>query len=170
MRDDNKLLHIVERFSLLENLVARASFGRIIADLLSFCSSERGQAMIVEPNDGYVFGYLQYRVFAYSICLLVQVETLLKGQTAGAKSQTCGASALNSSFANSLRTFTLLMKGNLKAVNVVKKLFKDFLFKKVPTNLDQRSSWGECEWYNFFIVVRNERDDGPKNYWSDQSQ
>ena len=40
--DDNKILHIIERFSLLENFVARASFGRIVADLLSFCNSERG--------------------------------------------------------------------------------------------------------------------------------
>ena len=40
--NDNKLLHIIERFSLLENFVARASFGRIVADLLSFCHSERG--------------------------------------------------------------------------------------------------------------------------------
>ena len=92
--------------------------------------------MVVRPEDGYVFGYLQYRIFAYSICLLVQVETLLKGKPKATKSQPLGASALNSSFANSLRTMTLLMKENSKAVAVLTKLFKKFLFKYVPTNLE----------------------------------
>ena len=126
--------------------------------------------MIVRHKDGYVFGYLQYRVFAYSICLLVQVETLLKGKPTTTKSQTYNASVLNSSFANSLRTMTLLMKENTKAVGVLKKLFKGFLFNQVPTDLASYASWGECEWYNFFIVVRNARNEGPKNYWSNQSQ
>ena len=40
-KDDFKLIHIIERLSLLDNFVARASFGRIVADILSFCDSER---------------------------------------------------------------------------------------------------------------------------------
>ena len=54
-----------------------------------------------------------------------------------------GAGALNSTFANSLRTLSLLMRNNSRAKNFVQKLFKKFLFDKVSTDFcDDIESWG----------------------------
>lgn len=30
------------------------------------------------------------------------------------------------------------------------------------------ASWGQAEWYNFFVIARNEESQGPSDYWNDQ--
>lgn len=45
--NENKLLHIIERFSLMGNLVGKVSYGRLVADLLSFCFSVRGEKIVI---------------------------------------------------------------------------------------------------------------------------
>ena len=122
-----------------------------------------------------VFGLLQYRLFAYSTSFLVQVKTLLTRENSQAekemkdvvaKDKHYYANALNTTFTNALSTFTLLVKQNPKAVRVLHKIFSKFLFDKAnPTDVGIQN-WGQADWYNFFIVVRNEKTEGPKNFWN----
>ena len=69
--EDNKLLHIIERLSLMDTLVARVSYGRIIADLLTFSDSRECRNLRLNDQECSIFGYLQYRLFGYSTNLLV---------------------------------------------------------------------------------------------------
>ena len=68
--DDNKLLHIIERFSTMSNLIASVSYGRLVSDLLTFCYSVRSQNLGDRTSRFHISGQLQYRLFAYSVNLL----------------------------------------------------------------------------------------------------
>ena len=162
--NEYKLLHIIERFSLMDNLVGRVCYGRIVSDLLSFCYSVAGDKIVIRNQESYIFGLMQYRLFAYSISLLCQVETLMKGIPL---TQEKGVTVLKSTYVNALTTFTLLMKQNHKAVYVLQKIFKKFLFDKVSTYNEQIENWGQVEWHNFFVIVRNENLEGPKDFWNE---
>ena len=68
--DDFKLLHIIERFSLSDHLVTSVSYGRLVTELLDFCYQVKDQPLTSDKGFRF-FGQLQYRLFAYSINLLV---------------------------------------------------------------------------------------------------
>ena len=50
---------------------------------------------------------------------------------------------------------------------VLQKIFKKFLFDRVQTYQGKVKEWGQAEWYNFFIIARFERSEGPSSYWDD---
>lgn len=58
------------------------------------------------------------------------------------------------------------MKQNHKAAYVLQKIFKKHLFAKVNAYERQIENWGQIEWHNFFIIVRNETSEGPKDFWN----
>ena len=64
--------------------------------------------------------------------------------------------------------FNLLVKFNPRALEVLQKIFKKFLFDRVPTVERMKTHWGQAEWFNFFIVARRENSIGPMNYWNEQ--
>lgn len=52
----------------------------------------------------------------------------------------------------------------------MQKIFKKFLFRQVSTFSTEQmpERWGQVEWYNFFIVARNENSRRAADYWDDQ--
>ena len=69
---------------LQQHIVQSISYGRIVSDLLSYCNSVRrssgGEEMpSIHGSSANSFVDLQYRLFAYSVNMLVQLDTLIKG-------------------------------------------------------------------------------------------
>ena len=75
--DDFKLLHIIERLSMIQqHIVLSVSYGRLVNDLLGYCYLARGlqideESTTMRGASTSYFGEIQYRLFAYSVNILV---------------------------------------------------------------------------------------------------
>ena len=59
------------------------------------------------------------------------------------------------------------MHQNKYGVQVLKQMFKKFLFKKVKTYIQDEESWGQYEWYNFFKLAKLNYK-GPASIWNEE--